>query len=135
MSKKPVTPPARKVAVLGAGSWGTTFAKILADGGNDVMLWARRDDLAEDINETHRNSDYLRGIRLPLNLVATSSMAAAVKNAEQVYLCVPSQTLRENLVQLAPLLRDDQIVISLMKGVERKTGLRMSEVIAEELPP
>jgi glycerol-3-phosphate dehydrogenase (NAD(P)+) len=119
---------------LGAGSWGTTFAKILADGGNDVMLWARRDELAEDINETHRNSDYLRGIRLPLNLVATSSMAAAVKNAEQVYLCVPSQTLRENLVQLAPLLREDQIVISLMKGVERKTGLRMSEVIAEELP-
>jgi glycerol-3-phosphate dehydrogenase (NAD(P)+) len=106
----------------------------LADGGNDVMLWARRDDLAQDINETHRNSDYLRGIRLPLNLVATSSMAAAVKNAEQVYLCVPSQTLRENLVQLAPLLREDQIVISLMKGVERKTGLRMSEVIAEELP-
>jgi glycerol-3-phosphate dehydrogenase (NAD(P)+) len=134
LSKKPVAPPARKVAVLGAGSWGTTFAKILADGGNDVMLWARRDELAEDINETHRNSDYLRGIRLPVNLVATSSMAAAVKNAEQVYLCVPSQTLRENLVQLAPLLREDQIVISLMKGVERKTGLRMSEVIAEELP-
>lgn len=134
MSKKPVTPIRRKVAVLGAGSWGTTFAKILADAGNDVYLWARREDLVNDINETRRNSDYLRGIRLPERLIATNSMADAIVGAEQIYFCVPSQTLRENLVQAAPLISDDQIVVSLMKGVEKKTGLRMSEVIAEELP-
>ncbi len=134
MSKKPAATARPQVAVLGAGSWGTTFAKILADGGSDVMLWARREELAADINETHRNSDYLRGIRLPTELKATSSLAEAVEKVSQIYICVPSQTLRENLVQLAPLLREDQYVISLMKGVEKKTGLRMSEVIAEELP-
>jgi glycerol-3-phosphate dehydrogenase (NAD(P)+) len=134
LSRKPVVPAARKVAVLGAGSWGTTFAKILADGGSDVVVWARRAELAAEINATHRNSDYLRGISLPRNLSATSDLAAAVSGAEQIYLCVPSQTLRENLVQLAPLITPTQIVISLMKGVEKKTGLRMSQVIAEELP-
>jgi glycerol-3-phosphate dehydrogenase (NAD(P)+) len=97
-------------------------------------VWARRAELAADINDTHRNSDYLRGISLPRNLSATNDMAEAVVGAEQIYLCVPSQSLRENLVQLAPLITEDQIVISLMKGVEKKTGLRMSQVIAEELP-
>lgn len=134
MSKRPVIPARRKVAVLGAGSWGTTFAKILADAGNDVYLWARREELVDDINETRRNSDYLRGIRLPDGLRATNDMADAIVGAEQVYFCVPSQSLRENLVQAAPLISDNQIVVSLMKGVEKKTGLRMSEVIAEELP-
>ena len=134
MSRKPVVPAPRKVAVIGAGSWGTTFAKVLADGGSNVVVWARRPELAADINDTHRNSDYLRGITLPKNISATSDMAAAVAGAEQIYLCVPSQTLRENLVQLAPLIGENQIVVSLMKGVEKKTGLRMSEVIAEELP-
>jgi glycerol-3-phosphate dehydrogenase (NAD(P)+) len=134
LNKRSIVVPVTKVAVLGAGSWGTTFSKILADSGNSVMLWARREELAQDINQTHRNSDYLRGISLPAGITATSSLAEAVKDASQIYLCVPSQTLRENLVQLAPLIHEDHIVISLMKGVEKKTGLRMSEVIAEELP-
>jgi len=125
---------ARRVAVIGAGSWGTTFAKILADGGSDVILWARRNDLAEEINATRRNSDYLRGIALPKNVRATSNMAEAIVGAQQVYFCVPAQTLRENLVMAAPFITDGQIVVSLMKGVEKRTGQRMSEVIAEELP-
>jgi glycerol-3-phosphate dehydrogenase (NAD(P)+) len=132
--KKPVIMPARQVAVLGAGSWGTTFAKILADAGNDVRLWARRDELATEINQTRRNSDYLRGIKIPARVTATSSLSEAVVGAEQVFLCIPSQTLRENLVLLAPLITETHIVVSLMKGVEKKSGLRMSEVIAEELP-
>jgi glycerol-3-phosphate dehydrogenase (NAD(P)+) len=132
--KKPVIMPARQVAVLGAGSWGTTFAKILADAGNDVRLWARRDELATEINQTRRNSDYLRGIKIPARVTATSSLRDAVVGAEQVFLCIPSQTLRENLVLLAPLITETHIVVSLMKGVEKKSGLRMSEVIAEELP-
>ena len=134
MSRKAVAPLARKVSVIGAGSWGTTFAKVLADGGSDVIVWARREELASEINATHRNSDYLRGIALPQNVRATSNMADAIVGAEQVYFCVPAQTLRENLVAAAPFMTDGQIVVSLMKGVEKRTGLRMSEVIAEELP-
>ena len=91
--------PARKVAgkrvaVLGAGSWGTTFAKILADGGADVVLWARRPELAREIQEAKRNSDYLPGVNLPLGLRATSRLDLALAGAEQVYISVPSQSLR-----------------------------------------
>jgi glycerol-3-phosphate dehydrogenase (NAD(P)+) len=124
----------RRVAVLGAGSWGTTFAKVLADADNDVVLWARRDELAKEINSTHRNSDYLRGILLPPSISATNNLAAAVRGADQIYLAIPSQSLRDNLSALADVLKDGQIVVSLMKGVEKGTGQRMSQVIAEELP-
>jgi glycerol-3-phosphate dehydrogenase (NAD(P)+) len=126
--------PGRRVAVLGAGSWGTTFAKILADGGADVMLWARRPELAREIQEAKRNSDYLPGINLPIGLRATSRLDLALAGAEQVYVCVPSQTLRQNLIQAEPHLHANAVVVSLMKGVEKSTGHRMSEVIAEILP-
>jgi glycerol-3-phosphate dehydrogenase (NAD(P)+) len=67
-----------KVAVMGAGSWGTTFAKILADAGNDVTIWARRDDVVEEINTQHRNGDYLPGIKLPKSLKAVFEPAEAM---------------------------------------------------------
>ncbi|KQO08745.1 glycerol-3-phosphate dehydrogenase [Agreia sp. Leaf244] len=124
-----VVPPRRRVTVLGAGSWGTTFAKILADGGSDVTLWARRPELAREISEAKRNSDYLPGINLPLAVTATSSLADALAGAEMVFVSIPSQSLRENLAAIRPLLPSDALVISLMKGVEKKSGLRMSEVI------
>jgi glycerol-3-phosphate dehydrogenase (NAD(P)+) len=124
-----VVPPRRRVTVLGAGSWGTTFAKILADGGSDVTLWARRPELAKEISEAKRNSDYLPGINLPLTVTATPSLAEALAGAEMVFVSIPSQSLRENLAAIRPLLPSDALVISLMKGVEKKSGLRMSEVI------
>jgi glycerol-3-phosphate dehydrogenase (NAD(P)+) len=124
----------RRVAVLGAGSWGTTFAKVLADGGADVVIWARRQELAREIAEARRNSDYLPGINLPRNLRATSNLATALDGAEQVYISIPSQTLRGNLAAIGEHLPPDAPVVSLMKGVEKGTGLRMSQVIAEELP-
>jgi glycerol-3-phosphate dehydrogenase (NAD(P)+) len=120
-----------KISVIGAGSWGTTFAKVLADGGADVMLWARREELAEEINSNHRNGDYLPGINLPANLVASSDVAAVVKDAEVVFLSVPSQTLRYNLEQWGDQIPKTAILVSLMKGVEQTSGLRMSQVIAE----
>ncbi|MEN9714209.1 MAG: hypothetical protein RLZZ164_873 [Actinomycetota bacterium] len=120
-----------KIAVMGAGSWGTTFAKVLADAGNEIWLWARREDIAEEINETHRNGDYLPGVNLPHNLRATASVGEALKGAQMVFLAVPSQTLRANLTEWGSQLEPDAILVSLMKGVERDTGLRMSEVIAE----
>jgi glycerol-3-phosphate dehydrogenase (NAD(P)+) len=132
-SDKKVVPP-RRVAVLGAGSWGTTFAKILADGGADVVLWARRPELAREITEGRRNSDYLPGINLPRNLRSTSRLAEALTGAEQVYVSIPSQSLRDNLAAIAPHLGPSTVVVSLMKGVEKGTGLRMSEVIAQGLP-
>lgn len=118
-----------KVTVLGAGSWGTTFAKILGDGVSDVTVWARRPELALEIREAKRNSDYLPGINLPANVTATSSLAEALAGAEMVFVSIPSQSLRENLAAIKPLLPENAIVISLMKGVEKKTGLRMSEVL------
>ena len=120
-----------KVAVMGAGSWGTTFAKILADAGNEVIIWARREDVAEEINTQHRNGDYLPGIKLPKTLTATTDPAEAMAGAEQVYLAVPSQSLRGNLSEWGSAIPAEAILVSLMKGVEKETGLRMSEVIAE----
>jgi glycerol-3-phosphate dehydrogenase (NAD(P)+) len=116
---------------MGAGSWGTTFAKVLADAGNDVVLWARREDVVEEINTTHRNGDYLPGIDLPESLTATIDAAEAMTGAEQVYLSVPSSALRANLELWGGLIPKDAIIVSLMKGVEQGTGLRMSQVIEE----
>ncbi|KQW07518.1 glycerol-3-phosphate dehydrogenase [Leifsonia sp. Root4] len=126
--------PGTRVAVLGAGSWGTTFAKILADGGADVVLWARRPELAREIQEAKRNSDYLPGINLPISLRATARLDLALAGAEQVFVSVPSQSLRENLIAAEPHLGANAIIVSLMKGVERSSGLRMSEVIEQVLP-
>jgi len=125
---------AHHVAVLGAGSWGTTFAKVLVDAGADVTLWARRAEVAREINEAKRNSGYLPGVNLPAGLRATCEVAEALDGVEQIYLSVPSQSLRENLAQIVPHLGEQSIVVSLMKGVEKASGSRMSQVIAEELP-
>jgi glycerol-3-phosphate dehydrogenase (NAD(P)+) len=131
---KPKVQPGTRVAVLGAGSWGTTFAKILTDGGADVVLWARRPELAKEITEGRRNSDYLPGVNLPVGLRATSRLDLALAGAEQVFVSVPSQSLRENLIAAEPFLAPNAILVSLMKGVERSSGLRMSAVIEEILP-
>jgi len=122
-----------KLVVMGAGAWGTTFAKVLADGGNDVMIWARREDVADEINKVHRNGDYLPGVRLPHSLIASNDPAEVLAGATQVYLALPSQALRENLEVWGSHVPEDAILVSLMKGVEKDTGLRMSEVLRELL--
>lgn len=120
-----------KIAVMGAGSWGTTVAKVIADGGTEVMLWSRREEVAQEINEFHRNGDYLPGIDLPTNLRATSDVGHALNGATQIYLAVPSQTLRENLQSWKSLIPSDATLVSLIKGLEQGTGLRMSQVMVE----
>ena len=122
-----------EIVVLGAGSWGTTVAKVIADGGHDVTLWSRREDLADEINQTGRNGDYLPGVDLPKNLVAHSDIALALRDAKQVYIAIPSQSLRESLAQWKELIPEGATLVSLMKGLEQNTGLRMSEVIIEVL--
>ena len=120
-----------KIAVIGAGSWGTTFSKVLADGGSDVMLWSRREEVATEINGSHQNSGYLPGVSLPANIVASTYVEKVLSGASQVYISVPSQSLRANLEAWGSFIPQDAIVVSLMKGVEQKTGLRMSQVISE----
>jgi glycerol-3-phosphate dehydrogenase (NAD(P)+) len=120
-----------RAAVLGAGSWGTTFAKVLADAGRDVTLYARRPELAKSITEDGENRDYLPGIRLPSAIRATADPAEALLDAEIVVLAVPSQSLRDNLTAWSSLLPADSTLLSLMKGIELGTTKRMSEVISE----
>lgn len=120
-----------KIAVFGAGSWGTAFSIVLADGGNDVTIWARREEVAKDINESRENSDYLPGIQLPPAVSATHDVEQAAHGADIVILATPSQTLRGNLEEWAPHIASDAVMVSLMKGVELGTLKRMSEVIAE----
>jgi len=121
--------PIGHVAVLGAGSWGTTYAKVLADAGRSVTLWARRDSIARSVRAKHVNDDYLPGIELPESISATSDFDAALVDVDAVVLGVPSQALRENLRVFRDSLPDEVPIISLAKGVEIGTGLRMSEVI------
>ncbi|SMG27388.1 glycerol 3-phosphate dehydrogenase (NAD(P)+) [Corynebacterium pollutisoli] len=119
------------VAIMGAGSWGTTLAKVFADAGNTVTLWARRAELAEQIQDTRANPDYLPDIRLPESVVATHDAERALDSAAIVIFAVPSQTMRDNLEAWTPLLPSDSTLVSISKGVETDTHLRMSEVIAE----
>jgi glycerol-3-phosphate dehydrogenase (NAD(P)+) len=120
-----------KIAVFGAGSWGTAFSLVLADAGNDVTLWARREELSDAINRDHENRDYLPGIRLPPSVDATHDPGEALAGASVVVLAVPSQSLRANLEHWADDIPADALVMSLVKGVELGTAKRMSEVVAE----
>jgi glycerol-3-phosphate dehydrogenase (NAD(P)+) len=120
-----------KVAVFGAGSWGTAFSVVLADAGNDVTLWGRREELCATINEKRENTDYLPGIELPDTVVATHDPESTAAGAEFVVFAVPSQTLRDNLNDWSHVLPADAMLVSLMKGVELGSIKRMSEVIEE----
>ncbi|GHC49637.1 NAD(P)H-dependent glycerol-3-phosphate dehydrogenase [Streptomyces cinnamoneus] len=120
-----------RCAVYGTGSWGTAFAMILADAGCEVTMWGRRASLVDAINTGRTNPDYLPGVELPAAVRATTDPAEAARDAAFTVLAVPSQTLRGNLTEWAPLLADGTVLVSLMKGVELGTAKRMSEVIEE----
>jgi glycerol-3-phosphate dehydrogenase (NAD(P)+) len=122
-----------RVAVVGAGSWGTTVAHIAAHN-TATVLWARRKDLADEINDAHVNSDYLRDFPLHPSLRSTSSLEEAVANADTIMMAVPSHGFRDCLVEVAPHVRPWVPVVSLTKGLEQGTRLRMTEVVHEVLP-
>jgi len=120
------------VAVMGAGAWGTALAKVLVDAGGPqarVVLWARRADIAEQINATRYNRDYLPGTLLPPGIRATADAGEALAGATTVLLGVPAQTMRSNLEQWTPLLAEGATLVSLAKGIELNTLMRMSQVI------
>ncbi len=122
-----------KVAVIGAGSWGTTVAAVAAPSAPTV-LWARRPALADCLDRTHENPDYLPGVVLPDGLRATASLDDAVADADLVIMAVPSHGFRAVLTELSGSMPAGTPVLSLAKGLEQGTHLRMTEVIAQVVP-
>ncbi len=105
-----------KIAVFGSGSWGTAFSLVLADAGNDVVMWARREQVSASINSSHENADYLPGVVLPDAVSATHDPEEALAASSIVVLAMPSQSLRSNLQQWAGHIAPDAVLMSLMKG-------------------
>jgi len=123
-----------RVTVLGAGSWGTTVASVLCRRDHEVLLWARNPDVATEVDRRRRNEAYLPGIRLPARLRATADLERAGRHAELLVVGVPTGAFRETLENLRPHLAPWLPVVSLSKGLERGTHLRMTEVIKQVLP-
>ncbi len=128
-----VAPMMIRVAVIGAGSWGSTVAHLCAHN-TDTMLYSRRDDVADAINADHQNPRYLEGYDLHPALVASSDLGQVVGAADLLVMGVPSKGFRATLREVAPHLRPWVPVVSLAKGLELGTGKRMTELVEEELP-
>jgi glycerol-3-phosphate dehydrogenase (NAD(P)+) len=116
---------------MGAGAWGSALAQVLADAGNSVMLWARSADVADEINTDHRNRRYLGNAQLPTEIQATLDPAKALTGVTTVLLAIPSQVMRANLSRWTDLIEDDATLVSLAKGIEIDTLMRMSQVVAQ----
>jgi len=123
-----------RVAVLGAGAWGTALAKLLAEKGDDVLVWTRRADLAEQINRSRENGRYLPGARLPDTLTATDDIAGALEGATMVVFVAPSHATREVARAAGPHIPRDVPIVSATKGIENDSLMFMDEVLVDELP-
>jgi glycerol-3-phosphate dehydrogenase (NAD(P)+) len=133
MSDEPPTNEAQRIAVIGAGSWGTALAQVAAHNHHAVRLWAREPEIAEGINAARRNPYYLADFELPENLRATTSLAEAIDGVGFVLIVLPSHAVREVVEQMRPFLSAQQTLISATKGVENGTLMCMDEVIADVL--
>ncbi|NBO68607.1 MAG: NAD(P)H-dependent glycerol-3-phosphate dehydrogenase, partial [Actinobacteria bacterium] len=122
-----------QIAVVGAGSWGTTVANAVAKN-QPTLLWARRGELAEQISTRHENGDYLSGVQLTESLRCTADLAEVVANASLVMMAVPSNGFRDVAAEVAKFVGADVPIVSLAKGLERETLRRMSEVANELMP-
>ena len=120
-----------KIAIMGSGSWGTALGMVMADAGGDVGMWAREQDVVDSINHGHVNERYHPGLELPVNMWSSLDPAEVLAGAQIVVLAIPSQTLRENLSNWKQFLDPDAVIVSLMKGIEIGTVMRMSQVIAD----
>ena len=123
----------KKVTVLGAGSWGTALAMVLAHNGHDVRLWSHRKDQANEINEQQTNDKYLPGIRLPDEITGYHELSLALDNADAVLFVVPTKAMRDVIKQAKEHLTSEQVLMHASKGIEPETHKRISEMIAEEL--
>jgi glycerol-3-phosphate dehydrogenase (NAD(P)+) len=122
-----------KVAVLGAGSWGTALAKVLADKGNPTALWSHREALAQQINETRVNAHYLPSFELPATLTATHDLEKALHGVELLVVVVPSHALRGVVQQAKRFIPAEALICSATKGIENESLMLMSEVLLDEL--
>lgn len=122
-----------KVAVIGAGSWGTALAAHAARQGLAVSLWARRRQVTEQINLERLNPEFLPGLILPEGLRATTDLAEALEGQKLILMVVPSHVMRETAARLAPFLEPGAIVLSASKGIEDETSHTMVEILAREL--
>lgn len=124
----------QKVAVLGAGSWGTALSIVLADNGHQVGLWAHRKTLADEINEHHTNERFLKGITIPETIEANDQLASVVEGVDHIVLVVPTKAIREVCQNLVKVLDRKVVITHASKGIEPTTYKRVSEIIREEIP-
>ena len=122
-----------RVSVIGAGSWGTATTFLLAQNGHEVTLWARRPELAQHIEETGQNEEYLPGVLLPKSVKATSNIEVALKEAEAIVLATPSKAIRSQCEQMKPYFKANTPLVLLSKGVENASGLLLLDVVAAVL--
>ncbi|MCH9816261.1 MAG: NAD(P)-dependent glycerol-3-phosphate dehydrogenase [Actinomycetia bacterium] len=120
-----------KVAVMGSGSMGTAYAMVMADAGSEVKMWAREPEVVEDINKNHKNEMFHPGLDLPEDLVCSLDPSEVLDDAEIVVLAIPAQTLRSNLAEWKQYLSPGALLVTLMKGIEQGTKMRMSQVISQ----
>lgn len=123
-----------RVCVLGAGSWGCALATALCENSHEVYIWARREEQVNEINNLHTNERYLPGVSLNKALKATTDLEEAIVGSRIIVLAVPSQQVRNVCKNIEKFLEKDQILVNVAKGIEESTGLRLSEVVKEELP-
>lgn len=123
-----------KICVLGAGSWGTALALVVAKKGYNVSMWTLNEEQCEKINQTRENVDYLPGVNIPENISVTTKLEQAVVNSDVIVLAVPSQAIRSICKQIRPFVKENQILVDVAKGLEKGTGLRLSQVCESELP-
>jgi len=123
-----------KIAVIGAGSWGTALAGMLGEKHKNVVLWARSAKLADEMTERRENTAYLPGVKLPDSVKFTADVNVAAVDASIVVVVTPSHAMRETAAKLAGVIKKDTIVVCASKGLETGTLKRMSEVVVEEIP-
>lgn len=122
-----------RITVLGAGSWGTALAIVLAENGHDTLLWTHRQNQEDEINNQHTNKKYLPDTTLPANLVATANLAKAAQHATTIVVAVPTKAIREVCGNLAQLRQEKALFVHVSKGIEPDTLLRISELMRESL--
>lgn len=124
----------KKVAMIGAGSWGTALSLVLGDNGHEVRLWGNNENVIKDINTNHQNSKYLPNVLLPAEVVGYKSLEEALTDIDLIVLAVPTKAMREVIPKLLPYIKEPKTVVHVSKGIEPETHLRISEIIEEEIP-
>lgn len=123
----------QRIGIIGAGSFGTALSKVFIDAGNEVQIWAREADIVDQINQHHHNPAYLPDLELPKELKAVKTLQEVVQNQQLLVLATPSHTLRKMAESIKPMLKGNEVVITVSKGIEQDTFMTMSQVLVEAL--